>query len=125
MRVLIHQPHAGVLGGMSYSVQEGLEASRVKVETMTAIAEKFPNAYLGDLPNGERVWMSDQGVEPDDFLIAATKNGDPYLCPFVHVKGGAVFCDLGRACHATAFFQELAKRKPELHKALVAAMKAY
>lgn len=77
---------------MSYSIREGVDDARKRLSTFQAIAKKYPDATMQDLPSGDQVWMSASASKDVTGLMAvADKSGQVFLCPFVEVAGSRVY----------------------------------
>lgn len=105
---------------MGYTISEGIEDAKRRLEAEVAIAERFPDAYLSDLPDGSRVWTSEH-VEPSDFRIVVGKEG-AYFCPYVLVKTLAVFTTHWKFVDAAVWVMDLKKKQPDLHKDILTVL---
>lgn len=105
---------------MGYSISEGIEDAKRRLEAEVAIAERFPDAYLSDLPDGSQVWTSER-VEPDEFRIVVGKDR-AYFCPYTMVKTLAVFTTHWKFVDAAVFAMDLKKKQPDLHKDILTVL---
>lgn len=102
---------------MSYNIRDGIEDAKRRLEAEVAIAERFPDAYVSDLPDGSQVWVS-EAVEPDQFRIVVGKDR-AYFCPYTMVKTLAVFTTHLGWKDASVAVMGLKKENPDLNKALL------
>jgi hypothetical protein len=101
---------------LSYFIDEGLGDAKAKLSALEAVSKKFPDAQLGRLPDGSRVWTA-SGVVPEDFcVVVAGERG--YLCPFVMVESIAVF-QANHFVDAAVAFHDIKKTQPSLMRALL------
>ena len=103
---------------MSYSIREGIEDAKRRLEAEVAIGEMFPDAYVSDLPDGSRVWVS-EAVVPDQFRVVVGEKR-AYFCPYVMVKTLAVFTTHWGWQDAGVTLMDLPKTDPDLNKAILA-----
>lgn len=105
---------------MTYSIREGIEELRGKLKAEEAIAERYPDAYLGELPDGTKVWVS-EAVKPNDVLLVVGKE-DAFFCPFEMISGMRVHTTPWHTKRAGIFFLDLREKHRELHAELVKAV---
>lgn len=80
---------------MSYSINSGVYEREQELVAMKRLAEKFPQAFLDELPDGRSVWVS-EGVQPSHFMLVASCLGSKsmvFVCPYVSMgkEGKSVF----------------------------------
>ena len=106
---------------MPYSIQESLEDTAKQLESERAVAEKFPDAYLSDLPNGHSVWVS-ENANPTDVEIVGDGRSF-FFCPYEIVGIHRVYVKSFIFKYAILVLKDLKTQKPEAYEALVALAK--
>ena len=104
---------------MSYSIQEGVEDAKRRLKAEEAIAEKFPDARLGDLASNRSVWLSESACPhvTDIELVVGAKN-DIYIYPYLTVEGMRVYAR-GNWDMTHYTWLEAIKKHPDAYKILV------
>jgi hypothetical protein len=77
---------------MSYSIREGVEDAEKRLRAERAIAERFPDARLGDQINKDRVWMSESaGPHVTDIELVPDDKGSFVVYTYLTVEGMRVY----------------------------------
>jgi hypothetical protein len=105
---------------MSYSIHEGLEDARKRLVGLEAIAKKYPDVSLRDLPNGENVWMSSNVVADHVRVVVVGSIKRAYLCPYETVEGVAVFSP--DWADIALLLNDLQKNSPDVIKTILATI---
>lgn len=110
---------------MPYSIREGVEDSHKRLVAEKAIAERYPDAVLDDLPDGRRVWSSVKATtDTNDFDIVLSKDkADTTFCPFLEVEGMRVYGDPWKWKASITVLHEIRKNHPDLQKGLLKLVK--
>ncbi len=112
---------------MSYGIQEGIGELEQKLKAERAIAERFPDAVLDRLCDGNQVWVSESATDhTTDLHIAyvppTERNSTQTIIVYTYltVEGMRVFARPGIASgHHLVWLDDLRKKHPEAYKARV------
>jgi hypothetical protein len=100
---------------MSYSIHAGIEELEQKLRAERIIAERFPDAKLEKVGNGQ-VWVSASlGSEATDFEIFE----DKYYRAYVTIEGMRVYRSIWHRTYFRALHETLKKEHPEVYKTIL------
>jgi hypothetical protein len=115
-------------------IQTGIEELERKLVAERAIAERFPDARLYEMVNGDAVWMSESASEhTTDVALITTEeyrdwerdHGRPRISitvlAYLTIEGMRVYAEPGMTSHHLVWLSHLKEKQPEVYKALVEA----
>ena len=105
---------------MSFSIREGVEVTKGRLQDEELIAKRFPDAVMTALPNGRQVWIVRDGLEPTDVELQVIPElpqqlPQAILCPYALIGQTRVYT--GRLKQVSFALQEL--RGTPLYERLV------
>ncbi len=113
---------------MTYSIQEGISDLEKKLAAERAIAERFPDAYLGDRADGVQIWWSeDAAPHVTDIEIVHVKSDYAshlqtiLIYPYLSVEGMRVYSRATMPTYHHVWLESLKKQHPEAYNLMVAA----
>ena len=104
---------------MPIHIHEDIRTLEERLRAEKAIAERFPDASLGVLPDGNRAWMSDAAQDAaTDFEVRASSDKTPYVLSYVMVEGLRVYAR-NWPTHIFSFLETVKHHHAEAYKILV------
>jgi hypothetical protein len=104
----------------TFTILDGIEASKQRLAWERQVAERYPDAFFAELPDGQETWMSPSLV-PTEVRIFETKDGSGriYFCGCSRVGEDLVFTDPDRWQNAATCLWNLQKNNPKAYEAIV------
>lgn len=106
---------------MSYSISEGVEDAEKRLKAERAIAERFPDARLGDRLNKDRVWMSESaGPHVTDIDLVSDGKDGFLVYTYLIVEGMRLYAYPAMGpCYGLVWQHTLRDNLPDVYKTMV------
>lgn len=115
---------------MPTGIQSGIEELEEKLKAERAIAERFPDAILGNRADGTQIWWSESAApyvtDVEIFPVSGEKDArSPTLMVYTYltIEGMRVYARPSYPAYSLVWLDAMKRKHPEAYKAMVAEAK--